>query len=262
MQLFEILYLHSLLVFTLVLARLGTMIAVTPVFGGPDLPMQVRAFLAVALSLLVTPSQLSAAIEAPHNLIDYALLIINDSLVGLVLGLGLMLLLGGVQVAGQVISQLSGISLADVFNPSFDSEVPVFSHLLYLVTLAAFVIIGGHRKLLDALMSSFATLPPGRAPWADSLVHCIVTLTTESFVLGIRAAAPGIVALLLATLMLGLIGRALPQLNVLALGFGLNSLVTFGALSLSLAAITWLFQNQIDPMLEAVMSALKPMTDG
>ncbi len=262
MQLVEFLYLHSLLVFTLVLARLGTMIAVTPVFGGPDLPIQVRAFLAIALSLLVAPSQMAAPIAMPTCLVDYAILIINDSLTGLVLGLGLMLLLGGVQVAGQVISQMSGISLADVFNPSFDAEVPIFSHLLYLVTLAAFVIIGGHRKLLDALMGSFATLPPGRAPWADSLVDCIVTLTTESFVLGIRAAAPAIVALLLATLMLGLIGRALPQLNVLALGFGLNSMVTFGALILSLGAITWLFQNQIDPMLESVLSALKPMGEG
>ncbi len=258
MNLLEFFYLHSLLVFTLILARLGALIAVTPVFGGPDLPMQVRAFLAIALAILITPSQLAAPLQMPQTLADYAILVIDDTLIGLALGLGLMLLLAGVQVAGQVISQMSGISLADVFNPGFDAEVPVFSHLLYLVTLAAFVIIGGHRKLLDALMSTFATLPPGRGVLADSLVQGVVALVTESFVLGIRAAAPAIVALLLATLVLGLVSRALPQLNVMSIGFGLNSAITMFTLTLSLAAIVWLFQQQLEPALETILDGLKP----
>ena len=60
-----------------------------------------------------------------------------------------------------------------------------------------------------------------------------MTLVSQSFSLGIRAAAPAVTALLLATLILGLVGRTLPQLNVLSLGFGLNALLAFAALGLT-----------------------------
>ena len=109
-------------------------------------------------------------------MIDLAILVANDALVGLLLGLGLMILVSGVQVAGQVINQMSGISLADVFNPGFDADVPVFSQLLYFVTLAAFVIVGGHRMLLEALLgllSGHATGPRGGV--SDSIGHTVTT---------------------------------------------------------------------------------------
>jgi flagellar biosynthetic protein FliR len=85
----------------------------------------------------------------------------------------------------------------------------------------------------------------------------------QSFSLGIRAAAPATIALLLATLVLGLISRTVPQLNVLILGFGLNSLLIFGSLALTLGGITWAFQEQIEPALEVLLDALHtPMRTG
>ena len=83
------------------------------------------------------------------------------------------------------------------------------------------------------------------------------TLVSLSFALAIRVAAPAVTALLLANLILGLIGRTLPQLNVLALGFGLNSLLAFAALGLGLGVAAWAFQDQIQPAMEAIFDALK-----
>ena len=75
--------------------------------------------------------------------------------------------------------------------------------------------------------------------------------------LAIRAAAPAVTALLLATLALGLVGRTLPQLNVLTLGFGANSLLAFAALGLSLGTAAWAFQDQVQPALETILESLK-----
>ena len=70
-------------------------------------------------------------------------------------------------------------------------------------------------------------------------------------------------ALLLATLILGLIGRTLPQLNILTLGFGLNALLAFAALGLTLGAAAWAFQDQIQPAMETIFDALKtPLRSG
>ncbi len=56
---------------------------------------------------------------------------------------------------------------------------------------------------------------------------------------------------------MGLIGRTLPQLNILSLGFGMNALLAFAALALSLGAVLWAFQGQIEPALETILDALK-----
>ena len=109
---------------------------------------------------------------------------------------------------------------------------------------------------MAGLLDTFQTIPPGSGIFSQSITDAFVTLMTQSFSLGIRAAAPATIALLLATLVLGLISRTVPQLNVLVLGFGLNSLLIFGALALTLGGMVWTFQEQIEPALELLLDAL------
>ena len=80
--------------------------------------------------------------------------------------------------------------------------------------------------MIEALLDTFAWAPPGHAALGDTFVEVLTNIVTQSFALGIRAAAPLLIALLLSTLVLGLISRTLPQINVIAVGFGLNSLLT------------------------------------
>ena len=168
-----------------------------------------------------------------------------------------MILLSGVQMAGETIGRVSGTMLAEVFDPTSGASVPVFSHLLFMVALAVFVCIGGHRMVMAGLLDTFRSIPPGQAALPEGLAETFVALVTQSFALGLRAATPAITALLLANLVLGLIGRTLPQLNILALGFSINSLLTFGLLMLSLGAAVWVFQQQIEPMLEDLIEMLR-----
>ena len=137
------------------------------------------------------------------------------------------ILFSGIQVAGQIVSQMSGLSLADVFNPGFDENVSVFSQLFYF--LDAGRVRGasaGIGSMIEALLETFAWAPPGQAMLGDTYVDTLTGMMTQSFALGIRAAAPLMVALLLSTIVLGLISRTLPQINIIAVGFGLNSLLT------------------------------------
>ncbi len=249
---------HQFLTFTLVLVRVSTLVMVAPIFGTSDVPARVRALLAVALALLIVPLELAKTTPQPDTLVGYLLLVGSEALIGLTLGLGVLVLFSGMHVAGQVISQMSGMQLADIFNPGLDASVPIFSQLLYYVALAVFVLIGGHRRVMEALLDTYVWLPAGQGGFSRSIVEAMTALLSQSFVLGVRAAAPAMVALLLATLILGLAGRTLPQLNVLALGFGFNSLTTLVMLSISLGAAAWIFQEQVDPVLATVLQALAP----
>ena len=133
---------------------------------------------------------------AIENIGEYGRMLASEALVGLLLGFGMNILFSGIQVAGQIVSQLSGLSLAEVFSPGFEEDVSIFSQLFYFVTLAVFVAIGGHRIMTEALLDTFTAAPPGHAGLGSNFVDVLVNILTQSFALGIRAAAPLMVALL------------------------------------------------------------------
>jgi len=245
------------LLFTLVLTRVSGVVMTVPVFGTPDVPVQVRALLGVALAVLVMPSQWDVPVAYPGTILHYLVFVGSELVVGLSLGLGVAILFAGIEVAGQMIAQVSGLAIAEIFDPAQETNVSVFSRLLFLVTLAIFLSIGGHRLVMAGLLDTFQNIPPGSAAMPRPLVETLVALVAESFSLGIRAAAPLVVALLVANLVLGLIGRTLPQLNILVVGFGINSLLTFGALALALGSAAWVFQPQIEPAVAAIVEALR-----
>jgi flagellar biosynthetic protein FliR len=236
----------------------GLMLA-APVFGSREVPAQVRALLAFALSLVVLPTQWTALVSSPRNLVDLALLVAGELLIGFTLGLGVMTMFAGVQIGGQIISQTGGVSAADIFNPGFDTSVPVISQFYYMFALAVFLLIGGHQQVLGALLETFRALPPGSATVTDSVVTSVVQLITQSFALGVRTAAPATTALLLATLVLGLVGRTLPQLNLMALGFGLNAVVMLILLAIGMSALAWLVEYELPEVMEVVEEAIESM---
>jgi flagellar biosynthetic protein FliR len=256
MEWFETLLLGKVAIFALVLARVGSLVATAPLLQIAAIPNRVKALLAVTLALLVTPLQPMAGYTSPWNVVTFANLLFNEVLVGLLLGLGMQVLLSGIQVTGQLVSQLSGMQLAEISSPTFDDGSNVFAELIQYSTLALFVVLGGHRLVVGALLETFEWAPPGHALYGESFTDVMIGLLGQSFQLGIRAAAPMMIALLLATLVLGLISRTLPQINVIAVGFGLNSLLTIGGLLFCLGTVMWTFQDPIvgavDSLVEAV----------
>ncbi|MGA2619052.1 MAG: flagellar biosynthetic protein FliR [Thermoguttaceae bacterium] len=259
----------KLILFTLVLTRTSGLLVTAPVFGAAEAPATVRALLAFTLAVLVMPTQWHAAYALPAGLPDFALLVGAELLLGLSLGLGLAVFLSGIQMAGELISRIGGLTLSDVLDPTSGEPVPLISRLLALVSTAMFMAIGGHRCVMAGLLDTFATIPPGGmlaavlgpgpaegGPLLPALARTFTMLVTQSFHLGLRASIPVVAAVLLATLVLGLIGRTLPQLNVLVLGFGLNAMITFGVLGLSLGAALFAFRQQIEPTLQLLIEML------
>jgi flagellar biosynthetic protein FliR len=257
MSLLESLLVGQFATFVLVLARIGALVMTAPIFGTRAAPFQARGLLAIAMALIVTPLQSSTPPVGFENMLVFGRYLASEAMLGLLLGLGIMIFLTGVQLTGQIISQLGGTALADGFDPALEENVPVFSQLLYFLTLAMFVLLDGHRLLAEAVLDTYVWLPPGRAALGESFVTALTTLLGQSFLLGVRAAAPAMTALLLATLVLGLIGRTLPQINILVVGFSVNALLTVGALFVSLGAIAWAFPQQATSAIDLLRDAIR-----
>jgi flagellar biosynthetic protein FliR len=243
--------LNEFLVFALILVRIGSLVMTAPVFAPRSVPLLLRGLLAVAVSLMLAPLHWGVVYVEPHNLLELSLLLAREAGLGAALGLGVMILLAGLRWSGQLIGQMSGTSLADVLETDDVCAGP-FSQLIGLVAVASFLTIGGHRQVMAALLDSFRWMPPGDAKIPPGIASALLDVTTHSFELAVRAASPVVVAVLLSTLLVGLLSRTLPQLNMLAIGFSVNSIALLATLSLSLGTMAWIFQEQAHHMIETI----------
>jgi flagellar biosynthetic protein FliR len=240
----------------LIFVRVAALMLIAPVLGPFELASRWRLAVAVALAVLLTPLAVGRVESPPQTLGAWLVVAGGETLVGLMLGLGVRIMFAGLQVAGGLISQVSGLQLSEVFDPAMGGNVPVLSQLLLLTTTAVFLLIGGHRQLIEALLDSFTGVPTGHATFSASAVQGVTMLVASSFALGLRAAVPTIVALLLATLIVGFIGRTLPQLNVMSLGCGINVMTALVAFGVSLGGACWLFQEALGPTIQTTLNAL------
>lgn len=239
------LHLGALFIFSMILARIAALVLIAPIFGSRAVPIRFRILLALLLTLLVTPLQADAAVP-PSDMAAWFGLAGIEVLIGASLGLGLVLLFGSMQLAGRIVAQASGLALSDSSGVDGGTTGPVPSQLLYLMAGLMFVTIGGHRWVVGALLDSFQTLPPAMGNAPPDLLETFTSLLTESFSLGLRAAAPAWMALMATSLVLGLVGRSLPSLNSFTLGFGLHSLIAMAALFLSIGGMMTLFETDVE----------------
>jgi flagellar biosynthetic protein FliR len=246
------------LVFTLVLTRISGIVIMSPVIGGSDIPVQVRALFAFTLTLLIMPSQWFVTIVEPPNLTAYAILIAAELGIGLSLGLGLTLFFTGASMAGELIGQIGGLTASQIFDPISGDQTPLLSRMFQYLAVTVFAAVGGLHVLITSLLDTFQTLPPGEAAFQPTIAYSLVTILALSFNLSIRIAAPVVVAVLVAMLVMGLLGKTLPQLNLMSVGFGINSVIMFAVMALSIGAGIWCFQERIDDVFQLIFSGLHP----
>jgi flagellar biosynthetic protein FliR len=250
-------YQNQLLIFLFVLARVSGLVLATPGLNAQPAPKQVRLLLAVAIALLIAPVFWETPPPAMTQLLDLAIPLTRELVLGLVMGLVLLILVAAIRAAGQIVGQMSGMSLAQLTDPDTGTPTPLLGQLFGMLATAVFLIVGGHRQLLAALLDTFHWMPPGRVGFTSGPITTLSEVVGQSFLLALRVSAPVVLALLLSALVLGLIGRTLPQLNVLALGLGTNSMIAICTLALSLITVVWIFQQHTESALEVVTQAVE-----
>lgn len=257
-QLINISWLLSFLpAFLIVLARVAGLIVFAPFFGSSAIPIRLRIALAVVLALGMF-SLLAGQINAPINLGQFVVALLGEFTVGLIIGLGAALIFVGVRLAGLLIGQQMGISLADVLDPSLEGRSSILGRLFFMLTLVLFIIAGGHRALISALLGSFSTVQPGTFSPAAVPSAALASLLSQAYLLAVRLAAPALVAVFLATISLSFITRTVPQLNLISVGFPVQISTATLVLIISLGSVYLAFQGGLTGALQSVNRLFGP----
>ncbi|WP_237607524.1 flagellar biosynthetic protein FliR [Roseimaritima sediminicola] len=249
------LLLSHLVLFLLVLTRLSTLLMAMPAVG-VGVPKRVRALLAITLTLLLLPAIAGdeAAASAPRieNLIELAIAIAREALIGMLIGTVIQLLITGMQLGGELISSTGGMQLGDAQDPATRSNMPALARLIGMLVTTVFLSLGGHRLMLTALMDSFQSMAPGQVAIHESMLSLVVGQLAGGVGAGVRLAAPVVTALLLTNLVTGFISRTLPGLNVLAIGLNINALAMLAVMAMAIGGASWIFAEELTIAMQRV----------
>ncbi|MBY0230987.1 MAG: flagellar biosynthetic protein FliR [Gemmataceae bacterium] len=251
---------QPVLLFSLVVARVGAFVAVMPLFSGQGTPRVVRVGLALSLSVfffahLGVPADV-ARIQASGQMswLLLGLSLGREAVLGAVVALLFSLFLAPLRIAGEFVTQQIGLAPAGLLGASFSSPASPLTVILESLGGLVFLELDGHHIVLAVLHASFAKYPLGGLALPTGTAAVGGVAAAEA--MGVMLAGPLALALFLLTVSLALMGRAVPQLNIYSVGFALQSLVCLVAALLLLPDLIKLIAAALARMGQLIQNAL------
>jgi flagellar biosynthetic protein FliR len=226
----------------LLFARLGAVLMVAPVWGEQAVPATMRLAMALLVTTVLAPGLASTTPPLPGDAIGAIPLLINEIIIGLILGLGARLLMSALQVAGATAGLASGLGFAQQIDPIASQPAAIFSGFFSLMGLILIMAAGLHRVMIDAAADSYVIFPPGAFPPIGDASTFVIDAVSSSFRLGIQIAAPVLIFSLIFNIALGLISRLIPQVQVFMTALPLSVMLGLAVIALGLGGglMMWL----------------------
>jgi flagellar biosynthetic protein FliR len=245
--------------FVLVSARVSGLFLAAPLWSMAGMPQSIRAAVAVVLSVILLP--LVAAVEPlPDDMMAMSVILAGETVLGIAIGLTGAVVLHAVTVAGEVTSLQMGLSLGQALGSLPEGATVGVGQLQGYFALTIYLSLGGHLTLYEGLAASLRAVPPGQAAAGLLGGREVVELAATVFSGGIRTAAPIIVALLLANLALAILGKAVPQLNVMLVSFPITIAVGLIMLGASLPFLAAHLSRTVEALPGSVGQTIEAFT--
>jgi flagellar biosynthetic protein FliR len=205
------------------LVRVLALFAAAPLLSHRAIPLRIKVGLGVAVTLVLVPNV--AAPPLTDALTGAGLvLLVQNVLVGLVIGFTVRIVFAAFELAGELVGLQMGLSFAGFFNPASGTTENAVASFMSLIALLCFLAIDGHLMLLHALAESFRVFPLAGGAQETLDFERLVRLGADLFAIALTLALPFIAVLLLINIVLGVLARVAPQLNIFAVGFPLTLL--------------------------------------
>lgn len=222
--------------FILTFVRIGAAVTIMPGVGDTFTPQHIRLYIALGLSLVLSPlvmQHLPSPVPATGVLFA---LITMEFIIGLFIGTIARVLIVALDTAGMVISMMSGLGNAQVFNPAFATQGSLIGALLSVTGVLLLFATNMHHLLFYGLVGSYELFPVGAVPDAGSMAEMMARAVARSFLIGVQISAPFIVVSLLIYIGMGVLSRLMPQIQVFLLAVPLQIILSFITLALVISA--------------------------
>ena len=230
--------------YVLVLFRIAGMMIWAPLLGSTQVPKRVRGMMACVLAASIVPS-LSIKVVIPQDPWTLAVAIGGEIAFGAAVGLILSLIFVGAQWAGEIIGQQMGMNLGQTLNPQYGGGGTAVGDLYFFLALLIFLAIGGHMALVKGVFDSFSTLPLLTVSATKPLLDTITSVFQGAMVLAMQLAAPMLVTMLVVDLVLGFVGKSVPQLNIMTAGVSVRAMAGMMVLIVGLGMTSSIIRTEL-----------------
>ena len=235
--------------FMLVIARLSGLFLIAPVFSSQMIPVRIKVMMLAALAATITPIVMGQAPPMPAGVIDLLGSILLESIVGLAIGFTVALVFTAVQVGASFIDTAIGFSMANIVDPLNNIQASVLGSFYSLVATLAFLSVNGHHWLLAGFRQSYEVVPIGAVPDIPRMSENLFAAFGSLFAIAFQIAAPVLVTLILVDVVLGIVARVVPQMNVFFVGIPLKIGVGLTAVILTLPTFTGFLEQRVSDVI-------------
>jgi len=235
--------------FLLTFARVGTMVMLLPGIGELNLPARVRLTIALVLTATLLPAHQKAYTVDLNALAPALTLLVEEIVIGAVIGLTARLAISALQVAGSVVAQQLGLGFVTAIDPTQNQQGMLVGNFLVLLGITLVFATNMHHLVIEAMNDSYAIFQPGEMPLVGDAAQHVVRITATAFRIGIQLSAPFLVFGLLFNLGLGVLSRLMPQMQVFFIGLPLSILLGLVLLLLVIGAMMGTFVGYLEGVL-------------
>jgi flagellar biosynthetic protein FliR len=248
------LMIEKLLGFVMVLTRISAFFLVVPVFSWQIIPVRVKVILVLLMAIffsMITPFAINSS---QVSVLEAVLLIANEATYGLALGLIVSVVFSTVKFSGRIIERQMGMAMAQVLDPLTGESSQPLGSLLEMIFIILFLGANGHHLFLLIIARSYEVFPAGSIPTIPVLAGGVVKAGSTMFMAGLRLSAPILAAFLVLMVVLAVLARAIPEMNILFISLPLRI-----GLGLLMAAIFIPFINGFVAEFADWMGTLLPL---
>lgn len=242
--------------YLVVLVRVMGALAYAPIFGNMNVTRRARLFIGIAVAY----AMISVHPYEPLNyttFLEYSIILLKELVVGLTMGFTANITLTIINMGGQFVDREIGFSMVSSFDSNFGVETTVTSQFYDMLVMVIMLSSSMHYYILSALADSFDLIPIGQVVIdAGKLYDTMIEYIAAYFVIGLRICLPVIIATILVSVVLGVLAKTAPQLNMFVVGFQLKIFVGLAVVFVTLQFLptitTYVFE-QMQIIVQKVM---------
>lgn len=210
--------------FLLVFVRVACFTSIAPIFGHNSLNARMKISIAFFVSLILY-QVVDASLPEYTNVLGYTTLVLEEALVGLLLGFVAGLSMKALAIAGEFIDREIGFSMATTFDPN-QGMVTITGELYDKIVCLVILISNLHYYILSAAAQSFELVPVGNVVLNPGLIYTsLIQFIVQMFIIGFRIAMPVFLGATMLNVILGVLAKSSPQMNMFAIGMQLKVFV-------------------------------------
>ncbi len=246
----------------IILVRLAGFITILPVFTGNNFPTQAKIGFSVFVSYLLFSSGKITVAYSDLTVLTYITILVTEFTVGFILAFVVYMFFSLIYFAGQLMDFQVGFSMVSVFDPLSQIQVPILGNMFYLVITIFLVQSGGLNAILAAFFYSYEALPINSAILLENgkIVKIFVDFILKFYSTGIQIALPVVGSILIVDVALGLLVKAVPQMNVFVVGMPIKLLVGLFVIIYIVPLISSIYSYTFDESYRTVMKIMGGMS--